>query len=380
MILRKYSVFFVLFFLFVFCLGASETKDGYIRMLIDEKTGRFELSFLTDPEKTKYTQLFYKNGNTTFLDINVGGVYYRLGDSREFAARVDIENEEPVVFYESEFLTVKTSFTPVKTVSSPNANGIRITINIINKSEDEPDVGLRLVIDTVLGEGRKNVPFVTENINIRNEKIIEGSSDEKYWISRGKDISLMGSIADPYDSSAKKPDYLHFANWKKLSDVPWKASYHEGRSFNKLPYSVGDSAVSYYWEPVILKMGRTLTYTVYLTTEDSEWYNQDIKKGQVKPVVPNRGIFEDKFPEIIEEPATVIPEPQEQNEQSGYSMEQIEKEAREMSVLTGENYNIVVLRMLQNTLNKFISGDITLNEHDLLQIDLAIDKYGKIQE
>lgn len=371
MIKRALPLIVALFVLAALKLGASETKDGFIRMLIDEKTGRFELSFLTDPDKAKYSQLFYKNANTSFLDININGAYYRLGEAREFETRVDVENEEPVVYYESDFLTVKMSFTPVKTISSPNANGIRVRIRIINKSDEEPDVGLRMVIDTSLGEGRKNIPFITENINIKNEKIIESSSDERYWISRGKDISLMGSIADPFDNRAKKPDYLHFANWKKLSDVPWKASYHEGRSFNKLPYSIGDSAVSYYWEPSFLGKGKTLIYNVYLTTEDGEWYHPETNGIQVNPA-PVNPFVEESTPET---PSV----PYEQVSQPAFNMSLLENEARALSARTGEDYNVIILRLLQNTLNRFIAGEISLNENDLRQIDAAIERLGPKQ-
>jgi hypothetical protein len=351
-------------------------------MLINEKTGRFSLSFLTDPEKTKYSLLIYRSGETSFFDINIDGIPYRLGETRVFSTRVDRENDEPVVIYDSGFLTVKTSFTPVKTLSSPNANGIRVTVQIFNNSEEDHEVGLRMVIDTILGEGWKNIPFVTENFNIKKEKIIESSSEEKFWISRGKDISLMGSIADPTDDNAARPDYLHFANWKKLSEVPWKANYHEGRSFNKLPYSIDDSSVSYYWNPVVLEMGRVITYTVYLTTEDAAWYQQPrYYSAPVRPAAPKPApLFEEKKPELYPEPAAVVTESEIQAEISENNIAVIEKEAQETAKKTGEDYDVTVLRMMQNVLNRFIAGEISLNEMDLLQIDLAIEKYGQKQQ
>jgi len=378
LILHKRQVFFFLFLFLVLRLGANETKDGFIRMLINEKTGRFSLSFLTDPEKSTYSQLIYRSGETSFFDINVDGIPYRLGETRVFSTRVDRENNEPVVIYDSKLLTVKTSFSPVKTLSSPNANGIRITIQIFNNSEEEHEVGLRMVIDTTLGEGRKNIPFVTENFNIKKEKIIESSSEEKFWISRGKDISLMGSIADPTNDNAVRPDYLHFANWKKLSDVPWKASYHEGRSFNKLPYSINDSAVSYYWNPVALEMGMVITYAVYLTTEDAAWYQTPISYAAPARPAPL------KPAPVIEEltpvPAAVVAAAEEEQLVAAENnIAVIEKEAQEAAKKTGEDYDVTVLRMMQNVLNRFIAGEISLNEMDLLQIDLAIEKYGQKQ-
>jgi hypothetical protein len=372
LILRKRPVFLLLFIFLasVLNLGADETKDSYIRMLIKDRTGRYSLYFLTDPENMKYKPLFYSNANTSFLDINVNGTSYRLGSSGVFKTRVDRENTEPVVIYESSFLTVKEIFTPVKTLSSLTANGIRITIQIQNKSENDLSVGLRMLLDANLGEGRKNIPFITENHNIIKEKIIEGSSEERYWISRGKDVSLMGSIADPLDENARKPDYLHFANWKKLSDVPWKASYHEGRSFNKLPYSVGDSAVCYYWEPRSLERGGTFTYTVYLTTEDITWYYPELYVEPVRPA-PVEPVVE--IPEIVVEPEEIF-------DQSAYNLAFIEDQARKLSLLTNEDYNVIVLRMLKDILNQFIAGEISLNELDLLQIDLAIERHGSRQE
>jgi hypothetical protein len=372
LISRWRTLFLLLFIITAFNLGASETKDSYIRLLIEENTGRYSLHFLTDPEKMEYTQLFSRNPKTSFLDVNVNDVSYRLGSSSVFKTRVDMESEAPVVFYESPFLTVKEIFTPVKTLSSNTANGIGITIQLKNKGEDELTVGLRMLIDTSLGEGRKKIPFITEKNNITHEKIIESSSETKYWISRGKDVSLMGSIADPLNETAKKPDYLHFANWKKLSDVPWKARYHEGRSFNNLPYSIGDSAVCYYWEPCVLETGGTFSYTVYLTTEDITWYYPEL---YIEPVRPEKIVT----PEVIAEPVIVY-EPEEQIEQSAYNMAVIEAKARELSRLTGEDYDIIVLRLLQDILNQFLADEISLNELDILQIDLAIERHGKKQE
>jgi hypothetical protein len=382
LILHKRQVFFFLFLFLVLRLGANETKDGFIRMLINEKTGRFSISFLTDPEKSTYSQLIYRSGETSFFDINVDGIPYRLGETRVFSTRVDRENNEPVVIYDSKLLTVKTSFSPVKTLSSPNANGIRITIQIFNNSEEEHEVGLRLVIDTTLGEGRKNMPFVTENFNIKKEKIIESSSEEKFWISRGKDISLMGSIADPTDDNAVRPDYLHFANWKKLSDVPWKASYHEGRSFNKLPYSINDSAVSYYWNPVALETGMVITYAVYLTTEDAAWYQTPRSyAAPARPAPPKPApVIEEKTPELNPVPAAVVAAAEEEQLIAAENnIAVIEKEAQEAAKKTGEDYDVTVLKMMHNVLNRFIAGEISLNEMDLLQIDLAIEKYGQKQ-
>ena len=351
----------IFFFLTFINLTANETRDRHIRMLINERTGRFALYFLVDPIDMTYRPLFNRRSATSFIDVNVNGVAHRLGSSRIFNTIIDRNNEDPIITYESPLLNVNKTFTPIRTTSSHTANGVQLTITVQNKSEEEISVGLRMLIDTYLGERRRNIPFVTDNLNITRETIIEGSAEELYWISRGEVrgemISLMGSISEPMgilrsgDGSYRVPDFLHFANWKKLSDVPWKAPYHEGRSFNLFPYSIGDSSVCYYWEPEILDRGRSLTYTVYLTTMDIPWYTQPY----IEIVRPVRA-----------------PEPVEILEAAIETMEAV----IEASTVTEET-DLQALRRLRGILAQFIAGEIELDEHDLIEIETSIDRHGR---
>jgi hypothetical protein len=116
-----------------------------------------------------------------------------------------------------------------------------------------------------LGEVPAGIPFVTENQNIISETIIDSAAFGKRWVSRNDQVSLMGSFSGAGD---RDPDFLHFANWKRLNDVPWKVGYSQGRSFNFPPYSIGDSAVCYYYEPASLPSGEFFTCSVILAAED----------------------------------------------------------------------------------------------------------------
>jgi hypothetical protein len=339
---------------------SAESKDGYIRLLIDKSTGGFSLFFLTDESSMTYEPLFnHRDPSASFLAVNLNGKIYRLGESRSFTTKVETVNGNPAVIYASEFMLIKKIFSPVITTDSPITNGIKITITIENKYVMPVSVGLRMLIDTNLGEGRGKIPFITDNLAITEEKIIDIKSGESYWVSRGANVSVMGSIINPGNESTKEPDFLHFANWKKLNDVPWKAAYYEGKSFNLSPYSIGDSAVCYYYEPDTLERDETFTYIIYLTTEDKAWYMPKIPMKA--PVAASANKPEQK---TTEEPVKIIVE----YNSSGNNFE------READLLT--------LRKLQDTIKKFISGEIILNEQDLAEIELSIarikNKYDQL--
>jgi len=79
----------------------------------------------------------------------------------------------------------------------------------------------------------------------------------------------MGSLNLP---ERQNPDSVYFANWKRLSDVAWKMPFDGSRNFNSPPYSIGDSAVCYYFEPRSYSRGETFSASVLLAKEDSRGF------------------------------------------------------------------------------------------------------------
>ena len=322
----------------------SIPKDGYVRLEVNEKTGGFLLFYFSDPEKTNYEPLFNNNeqGASSYTSINIDGNVFKLGD-RNFRPALDWQNGNPVLTFESSALKVTQAFTPVRMQDSAFDSGVMITYAIYNYGDQSSLVGLRLLIDTTLGEWRGTVPFITQNedlseIIIGNETLIRGSQGAKYWISRGKGASLMGSIANPLNADETVPD-IYFANWKRLHNSAWEPKYSQNRSFGS------DSAVCYVYEPALIESGGVLSYTIFLTTEDTDLYN--LIRYQNEPVQNDSAAAA-----VIEE--KTIPEPSVNN----------------------INADIQMLLRLQDVLNQFINGEIDLNEQDLLEIERAIERLG----
>jgi hypothetical protein len=155
----------------------------------------------------------------------------------------------------------------------------------------------------------------------------------------------MGSIMNPVNPSEKTPDYIHFANWRRLNNARWKLRYSAGRSFDN------DSAVCYIYEPALLPAGSFFTYTIFLTTEDIPWYNSVVRQ----PRTAESQVLPQNTPTI--------------------DIEALERNAIIEAAQNNENADTRILLMLQNLLNQFIAGEIFLNEQDLMEIENAINRH-----
>jgi len=365
-----------------FCLNnalASEITNGYLRLILNEASGRYSLYFLSNPNAVRYEPLFSVDDPTTsYASVLADGKVYRLG-GKFFKNKLDKINGVPALVFEGGNITVIQLFTPVKSQNSKYANGVMISYLIRNTGSTESLIGFRILIDTNLSEKIKNT-FLTGEQVVKNETLLEGYSGERFWISRGKNTALMGSIINPVDPNLITPDYIHFANWKRLNDAPWKLKYREKRSFNFPPFSVNDSAVCYYYDQTPLLPGNELNYSIVLSTEDVEWYNSLRVPAVSQPVKPAPAPAPVKAapPTTAPAPAVTARVPEEEKQPvipGTIDIKQIEMDAYVEAMEKGEDVNAYTLKKYQEILNRFISGEMELNEQDLINLEKAIEWY-----
>lgn len=353
MIFRKLIFFLTLFFcLNILSVGALDFYDGNIRLRVNEKNGSFSLYYLSDPASSRYEPLFNaKEPKASALSVNINRVVYKLGESRSFRVRVETLNDFPIIFFEASGLTVSQAFTPVKTLNSYETNGIMMTVTITNIGEKAVSAGLRTLLDTHLGEKNKDgAHFVTNNQIITSEALFRGATDELFWISKNQDYSLMGSIFNPLDITSKVPDYVHFANWRRFYNKKWELDFSRARSFNYWPYAPNDSAVCYFYEPASLEAGSSFTYNILLTVEDLSMYNFGSAAYNYHPA-----------------------EDDSQAERARGS-DALNIDAADYGGVSNNNSKLLLMYMLQETLNRFLAGEIYLNDNDLDQIERSINE------
>jgi len=256
-------VFFVLLGFFVsFPAVAAEYSDGKVRLVLDEQSGRFSMYLLSENDQAKPLPLFSsQDPRTSFLSILVNDRSYKMGESSAFGIRLLGDGQNPYFVFESSFMSVTEEFSFVRGTDSNDTNGVSVKITLENRGERAISAGARFLLDTNLSEKTSGVPFTTDLRTISSETLITRTDSDKWWNNRNDTVSLTGSLntGSPLD-----PDSVHFANWKRLSDISWKAQYQPGRNFSFPPYSLGDTAVCYYYEPLPLNGGEKRSFGFYL--------------------------------------------------------------------------------------------------------------------
>ncbi len=138
---------------------------------------------------------------------------------------------------------------------------VRINTVVRNTSMEPHRVGVRLVIDTLLGSNDGS-PFKVGEDSITSETELEGVEIKDYWIAydslEDPGVVARGTLRGP---GLTTPDRVIFTNWGKLADNEWEIPYDPGQTFQREGESEMDSATALYWDEATIMPDGELQYT-----------------------------------------------------------------------------------------------------------------------
>jgi len=261
---------------------AAELEEGRLRLTLHEQSGRFSLAYREDLGRQEYTPLlFARDPRSSALTVTDGEQVYRLGDAGSFTVAARTTGDSPGFTFRSGTLEVRQSFSFVSSAGARLTNGVRMEIAITNVSEEARPVGLRMLIDTYLSEGRGAHFRLSDGRDIESEMQlrsgeIHATGGVGFWVSPSSETAIgEGQLGLQYSlagSGVTVPERVVFANWKRLSDSRYDFTVRRGRRFSQLPYSIDDSAVAVYYGDEQLEPGQSRTVTTYLGNADPEGY------------------------------------------------------------------------------------------------------------
>jgi hypothetical protein len=166
------------------------------------------------------------------------------GDRVEAKGRVgDIEIVQELAFSRSPTTRVK--------------DAALITYRVTNRGSEPAAVGLRVVLDTMLG-ANDGAPLRAGDRAISTATQLAGSELPDYW-------QAFDSLAEPAVISQgtlrapglTPPDRVAMVDWGTLADAPWDFAFPTGAGFTRKGEEAQDTAVALYWDPAPLKQGET---------------------------------------------------------------------------------------------------------------------------
>ena len=244
----------------VFCpLSALQIDSGKVRLVLHEGIGRFSLYSRSSSTSTDFTPLFVdQDPRTSGISLVIDDKIHRLGDSSDFSERVVRTTDPTTARFEwsSRSLEIVQQFTPVAANAQSDAEGVRMSIRITNRSRTRVSVGLRLCLDTYLGEDDLSHFSTDRHQEVRSELTVGDSEMIRYWLSRSESAPQPAGLrCITAGGDITSPDKIVFANWKRLSEASWDYATSSKRNFNLMPYSINDSAVCMYYEAEELSSG-----------------------------------------------------------------------------------------------------------------------------
>ncbi|MFW5684151.1 MAG: hypothetical protein ACOC1I_04815 [Spirochaetota bacterium] len=267
--MRRTTVLFLLL-LAAMAAGALEVERGDIRLVLHDRSSRF--SAYVRHEGDWVPLFFAEDPRTSGLDILENNQIHRMGDSGVFEQETELIEGGARFVWTSRTLRVVQSFLLTQGVRSDTFDALEMSITVTNAGEEPSRVGARLLFDTYLGEP-SNTHFVTPGAErITRETALEPGPVNRYVASVPDPDAVYGFQVMALGDEITQPATIVVANWQRLSSAAWDYEVNQTRNFNRLPYSINDSAMAVLYEPEQLRGGEQYRVVVRLGDLSPEGY------------------------------------------------------------------------------------------------------------
>lgn len=268
MVNKKLFILVVLFLTMVSALHAGFVTLGnrYIEVWVHDDTGRFIIKTINgDPgnKNDDYKYLTTKDSpptSYTTIAMDDGSDIYKFGsDDGDFVKKPYRHGKKVITIWEVDKVQITQTITIVKGKTTQREDSIKIRYDILNKSGDEKKVGVRIMMDTAIGDS-SDFPFTVSGYGIiKNERELRNGTMAKFFYcydnAKKPKIQTVWSLFSP---GLMSPDRIIFANWRKLSENAWKYSVDKGASFKRSLFGSPDSAVALYFETRRIRPSQSL--------------------------------------------------------------------------------------------------------------------------
>ena len=235
-------------------------RNDYIEAYINS-SGSYTIGTVAgDPDNpsddSKILLYGHPDSNTTETLIRINGVDYYF---RNYVIKTEINEEgtECIATALIDQVEIRQILTLTKNPYTNLEDVISIRYTYTNRSSSSKQVGVRIMLDTMLGSNDGS-PFRVNGIDVTSELEFVGATVPQYWQS-------FDSLDDPqvtatgffYYDENEKPDKVQFAYWPNIRGSSWDYAIDSGTSIT------GDSAVGVYFNPRTVAGGGSHSVVTY---------------------------------------------------------------------------------------------------------------------
>lgn len=226
-------------------VSGNTLSNEFIEFAVNSSNGRFTVGTVAgnpdlSTDDNKIMLYGHSNPRTSYTTFHVNGESYIYGDNG-FTVSPYFDNNSN--YSETAFgdIHVKQEISIVENSATHRDDIVEIKYVVSNTGNNTASLGVRIMMDTMLGSNDA-APFRVPGYgDLTTEKEFSGDSIPQYW-------QAFDALNNPrvvshgnFVSGAIKPDRVQFTNWGRVYNTPWDYHVSEGSSN-------GDSAVSIIWE------------------------------------------------------------------------------------------------------------------------------------
>lgn len=289
--LHFYYVLFSLLSVFAVAINVADTSfaaesikasNEYITVSVnnsDDGAGRFSLSTTGGDPSSVFDDnrpLIYGGADpwTSFTTVQIDGSDYifggstnrRAGKKRPVGQVVTAPRRIPdgiTTTYEIQGIYATQLLTLVKSGTTGCANTLKIEYILQNRTDRPKNVGLRVVLDTMLGTN-DGAPFRLPDRSLAGAVVISGSDIPRFWQTfdslRDPMVKAQGTLRG---EGATLPSKVYFADWGTIADTTWEISINPMMGFLRKGEDEPDTATALLWEASELLPGASRRYVTY---------------------------------------------------------------------------------------------------------------------
>lgn len=144
--------------------------------------------------------------------------------------------------------------------STGRADTVRIAYDVNNSSAVDHQVGIRIMMDTMLADN-DDAPFKVAGYgNVTEAKVLSGSAiTQTYQVYDDLDAPTTMATGTLWMENERRPDKVQYCNWGGINGSYWEHQVEDGDY-------LGDSAVGIYYNPISVAAGGGISVATYYGT------------------------------------------------------------------------------------------------------------------
>jgi hypothetical protein len=339
--------------------------NPYLLVDVEDETGRLFIATIDGLDQVEGDEqkslLFFDVPHTSLTYIYVDGDIFTFGGDRGvFIKKPVVVGDYIETRWGNELIQSRQTVQWVERADTGLQDGVLIRYEIENRTERPLNAGLRVLLDTCLGEGQEAHFVLDDGTSVEYEMERGGGDVPSWWESSEGDMpgpclrcSLRGQLITT-------PQRLVFANYRSLLLHPFHYQIRRNRRFHSLPFSRNDSAVAIFFDPQVLEPGGKVEYGTILGL-----------CGEGRYVFrADRSVYSERL---------VLPvEPYPGGADEGVSLEEVENILRELESLRFIRGDVEKIDALIDELNEALEGrEKRISEERIQEIRRLLAELGE---